>query len=90
MAVQTTTTTTTTTTTSTTSAAMDTSTSLTAGSIPATDASRNMVDDDVEVEGILKNVSNNVRTGGQVDSATSIPVLIDVDFHKRQHEKGII
>ena len=46
-----------------------------------------VMDDDVEVEGILKNASHDIEASVRVNSPALTPTL-NTDFHKRHDVKG--
>lgn len=50
-------------------------------------ANDSIIDDDAEVEGILKNVGHNVEASVRVNSPAVTPTLTS-DFHKRHNVKG--
>ena len=59
-------------------------TSMSAACTSGDTASGSVGDEDVEVEGILKNASHDV----EATSSTSTPTLTSADTHKRLEEKG--
>jgi len=53
------------------------------------DVNSSVVDEDCEVEGILKNgVPSDIGTDSRANSVTSTPTIGDTRFHKRQKVKG--